>query len=194
MINLITLLRVILLAPLVWLLVTAGKSWAVEGIFIAAGISDWADGWLARRLGQTSKFGAMLDQICDKIFITGTLVAMVAAGMFGKAMIRVAPVFLIIAREFAVSGWREYAAQMGRAVPVDKLGKIKTITQFVAIACWLCPPIADDPDPQWLQSVQMYIVLIALFGLWLAAILGIISAVNYFRAGAQKVPVKSSAE
>jgi len=184
MINFITLLRVVLLAPLAWLLVNAGeKTWAVEGIFLLAGVTDWADGYLARRLRRTSKFGAMLDQICDKIFIIGTLVAMAAAGLLQNVML--IPVLLIIAREFAVAGWREYMAQQGRAVPVDKLGKLKTVTQFFGLALMLVPVAGD---------VCIEINHVGAAMVWISAIMGLVSAVNYFRAGMKKVPGHFSAE
>jgi len=172
MINLITLLRVILLLPLVWVMLAAGpeKSWAALAIFALAGATDFLDGFLARKLKQTSKLGAMLDQICDKIFIIGTLVAMAAAGLLQNGML--IPVFLIIAREFAVTGWREYTAQQGRAIPVDKLGKLKTITQFAAIALILIPPNGTE----WLVEVNHLGAML----LWFAATLGLISAWNYF--------------
>jgi len=175
MINLITLLRVILLLPLVWVMLAAAaeKSWAALTIFALAGATDFLDGYLARRLKQTSKFGAMLDQICDKIFIVGTLVAMAAAGLLQNLML--IPVFLIIVREFAVAGWREYAAQQGRAIPVDKLGKLKTITQFAALALILIPASGTG----WLVEVNHMGAML----LWFAALLAIVSAVNYFRAG-----------
>jgi len=186
MINLITLLRVILLLPLVWVMLAAlpEKSWAALAIFVLAGATDFLDGFLARKLKQISAFGAMLDQICDKIFIVCTLVAMAAAGLLQNWML--IPVFLIIAREFAVAGMREYAAQQGRTIPVDKLGKIKTVTQFIAIAGLLCPEFAYlDEGHDTLAMINIGIFLTGCLLLWLAAILGCISAINYFRSGSR---------
>lgn len=74
MINLLTISRVFLLLPLAWLMLGGEKSWSVVALFIIAGLTDFLDGFLARRLGKTSTFGALLDQICDKIFIIGILV------------------------------------------------------------------------------------------------------------------------
>lgn len=171
MINFITVLRVFLLLPLAAVMLTGEKTWTAVAIFAIAGITDWADGWLARRLKQTSTFGAMLDQICDKIFIVGTLVLMTAAGMLEKLML--VPVLGIIAREFFVAGWREYAAQTARAIPVDKFGKVKTTLQFSAILLMLVP-VAGMPCV-WINHVGAG-------ALWVAAGLGVISAARYFSA------------
>jgi CDP-diacylglycerol--glycerol-3-phosphate 3-phosphatidyltransferase len=170
MINLLTLVRVLLLFPLAWvLLMTRDQSWTATVIFIAAAMTDLLDGYLARRLNKVSLLGAMLDQICDKIFIIGTLVAMAAAGLLENLML--IPVFLIIAREFAVAGLREYAALNRHRLPVDKLGKYKTAAQFLAIAWMLVPPLGMT-SIVWFNHAGAAL-------LWLAAILGIISAVNY---------------
>jgi CDP-diacylglycerol--glycerol-3-phosphate 3-phosphatidyltransferase len=170
MINLLTMVRVALLLPLAWLLLTTREqSLAGMIIFMVSGLTDMLDGYLARKLQKITLFGAMLDQICDKIFIIGTLVAMAAAGLLENLML--VPVFLIIAREFAVAGLREYAAINRHRLPVDKLGKYKTATQFLAIAWMLMPPMG---------IVWMVWINHAGAGLlWIAAILGIVSAARY---------------
>lgn len=172
MINFITLLRVFLLLPLAWVLVvTRAQSWAAVALFALAGITDFLDGYLARKLKRTSAFGAMLDQICDKIFIIGTLVAMTAAGLLENMML--VPVFLIITRELAVAGLREYAAGHARAIPVDKLGKLKTALQFGAIL-WMLLPVSG--------AACVWINHIGAGALWVAAAMGIYSGVRYFSA------------
>lgn len=185
--NYLCLLRLLLLLPLAWAMLELPQNsyWPLI-IFIAAGVTDFLDGFLARKLGQASLFGAMLDQISDKIFIVGTLLLLVAKYQDMSGLIPlILPGLLIIAREFLVSGLREYAAQQGRAIPVDKLGKIKTAAQFIAIGCWLCPPLLvfDNADAsEILRGVEMLRQLLAFAGLWLAAILGWISAARYFSA------------
>jgi len=172
LINLLTVSRVLLLVPLGWVLAaTRAPSWAAFAIFIAAGVTDFLDGYLARKLKQTSAFGAMLDQICDKIFIIGTLTAAAAAGLLQNLML--VPMLLIITREFAVAGLREYAAQNARTIPVDKLGKFKTMTQFFAIALMLIP-MGGAEFIVWFNHVGAVL-------LWISALLGIISAVRYLR-------------
>lgn len=113
----------------------------------------------------------MLDQICDKIFIIGTLTAAAAAGLLQNLML--VPMLLIITREFAVAGLREYAAQNARTIPVDKLGKFKTMTQFFAIALMLIP-MGGAEFIVWFNHVGAVL-------LWISALLGIISAVRYLR-------------
>jgi CDP-diacylglycerol--glycerol-3-phosphate 3-phosphatidyltransferase len=168
MINFITLLRIILLLPLAWVILMGGEhSWAAAMLFALGGITDWADGWLARRMHKTSTFGAMLDQICDKIFIVAVMVLIVAAGMLQNLML--VPVLLIIAREFAVAGLREYTAQQGRVIAVDKLGKIKTAVQFIALFLILIPQ----------QEILGHVGALLL---WLSAMLAWISAARYFHA------------
>jgi CDP-diacylglycerol--glycerol-3-phosphate 3-phosphatidyltransferase len=176
MINLLSLARVLLLFPMAWLLVIGHQqSWPAWIIFIMAGITDFLDGYLARKFHMTSALGAMLDQICDKIFIIGVLVAMVAAGLLQNLML--IPVFLIIAREFLVAGLREYAAQQVRSVPVDQFGKIKTTLQFLALALLLMP-VGLMPWHSWLNHAGA-------IGLWLAMILGLISAWRYAASAAR---------
>lgn len=183
MINVLTLLRIILLLPLGWaMFALPATSWVPLIIFIAAGLTDFLDGFLARKMHKTSAFGAMLDQICDKIFIVSTLVFVVAQA--GAMIALIVPVILIIIREFLVSGCREYAAQRGTPIPVDQFGKIKTVSQFVAITCMLCPSFVDfnSAAPEWIKILQIAIIFCSLIGLWIAVILGWISAWRYFSA------------
>lgn len=183
MINLLTLLRIVLLLPLGWaMFALPATSWVPLIIFVVAGLTDFLDGFLARKLNQTSAFGAMLDQICDKIFIVSTLVFVVAQS--GGMIALIVPIILIIIREFLVSGCREYAAQQGTPIPVDQFGKIKTVSQFIAITCMLCPNFVDfNADaPEALKLFQIAIIFCSLIGLWIAVILGWISAWRYMRS------------
>lgn len=136
---------------------------------MAAGLTDFLDGYLARKLGRTTALGAMLDQIADKIFITGALVCMVGVGLLQGIMI--IPVLIILAREFAVSGLREYAAQHVRPLPVDALGKVKTLVQFFSIALILLPTSGVDWGV-WIKHLGAGL-------LWLAAMLAVLSGVRY---------------
>ncbi|MDB5776227.1 MAG: pgsA [Herbaspirillum sp.] len=99
-------------------------------IFVVAAITDWFDGFLARRWDQTSAFGAFLDPVADKLMVTGALLVLVHLG-------RVHPViaFVIIGREITISALREWMAQIGasKSVAVSSLGKIKTAAQMIAI-------------------------------------------------------------
>ncbi|MBB5392834.1 MULTISPECIES: CDP-diacylglycerol--glycerol-3-phosphate 3-phosphatidyltransferase [unclassified Herbaspirillum] len=99
-------------------------------VFIVAALTDWFDGFLARRWNQTSAFGAFLDPVADKLMVTGALLVLVHLG-------RVHPIiaFIIIGREIAISALREWMAQIGasKSVAVSSLGKIKTTAQMLAI-------------------------------------------------------------
>jgi cardiolipin synthase len=99
-------------------------------MFIAFAITDWADGWLARRLNQTSSFGAFLDPVADKFLVCAALLVLVELDR-----VNALGALVIIGREIAISALREWMAQIGaaRSVAVHMLGKVKTTVQMVAI-------------------------------------------------------------
>jgi cardiolipin synthase len=107
-----------------------GKGAASSAIFIIAAVTDWFDGFLARRWNETSSFGAFLDPVADKLMVAGALLVLV---QFRETNAVVA--FIIIGREIAISALREWMAQIGasKSVAVSSLGKIKTTAQMVAI-------------------------------------------------------------
>jgi CDP-diacylglycerol--glycerol-3-phosphate 3-phosphatidyltransferase len=99
-------------------------------VFVAAAVTDWFDGWLARRLGQVSAFGAFLDPVADKLLVCAALVLLLQLQRV-DALVAV----VIIGREIAISALREWMAGMGAtaSVAVHSLGKLKTVSQLVAI-------------------------------------------------------------
>lgn len=99
-------------------------------IFIIAAVTDWFDGFLARRWNQTSSFGAFLDPVADKLMVAGALLVLVELGRVNAVV-----AFIIIGREITISALREWMAQIGasKSVAVSSLGKIKTTAQMVAI-------------------------------------------------------------
>ncbi|MEN9316735.1 MAG: CDP-diacylglycerol--glycerol-3-phosphate 3-phosphatidyltransferase [Pseudomonadota bacterium] len=103
---------------------------AGTSLFVAAAVTDWFDGWLARRLGQTSAFGAFLDPVADKLLVCAALVLLLDLNRV-DALVAV----VIIGREIAISSLREWMAQIGasRSVAVHMLGKAKTVAQMTAI-------------------------------------------------------------
>src|SRR5690242_1493398 len=135
--NLLTWLRIVLI-PLFVGVFYFEKSWVSEPnqnlvatiIFTAAAITDWLDGWLARRMNQTSAFGAFLDPVADKLMVAAALIMLV-----GLQRVEDWVAVVIIGREIAISALREWMAQVGAAksVAVNMLGKIKTVAQMVAI-------------------------------------------------------------
>ncbi|MGH8629379.1 MAG: CDP-diacylglycerol--glycerol-3-phosphate 3-phosphatidyltransferase [Burkholderiales bacterium] len=139
--NLLTWLR-ILLIPLLLLVYYLPQDWVPEhnrnilatAIFVLAAITDWLDGWLARTLKQTSPFGAFLDPVADKLMVSTALIMLVWLGRC-EAFIAA----IIIGREIAISALREWMAKIGesRSVAVSMVGKLKTVSQMVAVALLL---------------------------------------------------------
>lgn len=104
------------------------------GLFIVVALTDWADGWLARRLNQTSSFGAFLDPVADKFLVCASLLILLELGRVNALV-----ALIIIGREIAISALREWMAQIGasRSVAVHMLGKAKTAVQMAAIVLLL---------------------------------------------------------
>ncbi len=139
------------------------------GLFLLAALSDWLDGWLARRLGQTSAFGAFLDPVADKLIVATALVELVAQGRLDTWI-----AVVIIGREIAVSALREWMAGIGSrtSVAVNVLGKVKTAVQMTAILLLLYnAPLAGLPLAAAGQQLAI-----------LAAVLTMISMLVYLRA------------
>lgn len=106
------------------------RNLAATAIFVAAALTDWADGYLARKLDQTSAFGAFLDPVADKLMVAAALIVLVQLGRVDAIVATI-----IIGREITISALREWMAKIGaaRSVAVSMLGKIKTTAQMVAI-------------------------------------------------------------
>ncbi|MBU6440530.1 MAG: CDP-diacylglycerol--glycerol-3-phosphate 3-phosphatidyltransferase [Betaproteobacteria bacterium] len=106
------------------------RNLAAALLFVVAGLTDWFDGFLARRWNQTSAFGAFLDPVADKLMVSAALLVLLQLGRIGSLV-----ALIIIGREIAISALREWMARIGRsrAVAVNWLGKVKTATQMVAI-------------------------------------------------------------
>ncbi len=138
--NLLTLLRIISIPIFVgaYYLPYACAHLLTTGIFLFAALTDWLDGYLARKLNQSSAFGAFLDPVADKLMVVAALVLLVSDGrlvyMFDSRLFAIV-VLIIIGREIAVSALREWMADLGKraSVAVSYLGKFKTIGQMVAI-------------------------------------------------------------
>ena len=135
--NVITLSRIIMIPLIVGIfflpdewLSFSGKNIAATAIFIFAALTDWLDGYLARKLNQMSAFGAFLDPVADKFLVTAALLVLVHLGRLHAFI-----ALVIIGREIAISALREWMAQIGaaRSVAVHMLGKVKTVVQMIAI-------------------------------------------------------------
>ena len=175
--NLLTLGRIALVPFFVaafWLPEPA-LHWAAFGLFALAGVTDWLDGWLARRTGQVSDFGRFLDPIADKILVAAALVMLAATDRLSDAGVIAA--LIILVRELAVAGLREFLAGTA-ALPVSPLAKWKTAAQFLAIAVLL---IAGA----FANGAALAVAGEAL--LWLAALLAVVTGAAYLRAGLRKM-------
>lgn len=132
--NLLTWLRVLAIPLLIALFYLPLRqetiNLAATLLFVAAAVTDWVDGYLARKLGQTSAFGAFLDPVADKLLVSAALIMLVAAGRT-EAIVAL----IIIGREITISALREWMAQIGAraSVAVHSIGKLKTAAQLVAI-------------------------------------------------------------
>lgn len=160
----LTLLRIALI-PIFVLCFYAPVSWAniaATAVFSFAAITDWFDGYLARRLGQTSAFGAFLDPVADKLMVAVALVMLVEATPTPWMTM---PAAVIIGREIAVSALREWMAEIGHSsrVSVNLLGKVKTTAQMTALILLIFS------EPLWLIPTRTlgYIALYIAAGLTL---------------------------
>ena len=150
----------------------AARWWAF-GIYVAATISDFFDGYLARIWKQSSRFGAMLDPIADKLLVAACLLLLAADGTIAGWTIWAA--IIILCREILVSGLREYLAELKVSVPVTQIAKWKTAAQMVAIGFLLTGPAGDKILP--------YNTEIGIGLLWFAALITLYTGYDYFRAG-----------
>ena len=173
--TLLTLLRIFFVPLLVALLVQGKVSLNLLGvvvsselvalaIFLAAAITDLLDGYLARRWGQITTVGTLLDPIADKLLISSALIALVQVDMVPAWL-----VIVIVGREFAVSGLRSIAASVGYTIQASDLGKTKMVTQVVAVSLYLLAMRWPRLQP-WAAACMWGV---AGFALW--------SAAGYFR-------------
>ena len=147
-------------------------------MFVVVALTDWLDGWLARRLNQTSAFGAFLDPVADKFLVCASLLVLVELSRV-HALIAL----VIIGREIAISSLREWMAQIGaaRSVAVHMLGKLKTVVQMVAI-----PFLLFHGSLFGLIDTQQW----GTWLIWLAAVLTIWSMVYYLQKALPEIRAK----
>src|SRR5687768_17416768 len=172
--NTLTLVRMFLVPLLVVVLLTEFEGRRVFGvsrelvaaaIFGLASLTDWLDGYLARRRRQVTWFGQMLDPIADKLLTSAAFISLVQLGLAPAWMVA-----LIIGREFAITGLRSYAHTRGIAMPASPLGKIKMISQVTAILLLI---LGWGPLP-WLAPIGHV-------ALWVVMVAAVASAVDYYR-------------
>ena len=174
--NLVTLLRILLIPLIVgifylpdeWLSFEA-RNIAATGVFIFAAITDWLDGYLARKLNQMSAFGAFFDPVADKLVVVGALIVLLYLNRVDMVV-----ALIIIGREIAISALREWMATLGHAksVAVAFVGKLKTVLQMVAIPLLLFgDELFGFLDTHALGTICIYV----------AALLTVVSMLYYLR-------------
>ena len=185
--NILTLSRVAVIPVLVALffLETANGQWIACGIFVFSAITDFFDGFLARSLGQTTAFGTFLDPVADKLLVASALLIMVAFGQIAGVV--VIPAIIILCREILVSGLREYPSSFAVSLPVSNLAKWKTTLQMAAICILIVGDAAHPLIPDLIP-----VRLIGEVGLWVAAIVTIITGSEYLRIGLRHMDQKNT--
>ena len=172
--NLLTMSRILVILPIVALFFVAGDAarWITLGLYAAACVTDFFDGYIARSMGQISKLGRFLDPVADKLLVAAVIFMLVATDRIEGLV--VLPALVILIREILVSGLREHLATLSVSVPVSRLAKWKTSIQMLSLGFL----IVHDASPEWIPSV-----LIGETGLWIAALLTLIPGYDYLRAG-----------
>jgi CDP-diacylglycerol--glycerol-3-phosphate 3-phosphatidyltransferase len=163
--NSLTLLRIFLVPILVVVLLTKfyGKEFVGLAIFLLAAITDFLDGFFARRYNRMTRLGALLDPIADKLLMSAAFISLVELGLARAWMI-----VIIIGREFAVSGLRSIAAQQGVTIAASPLGKGKMISQVIAISLLILGYQLGE------------FLFIGTIALWIVMIFALASGVDYF--------------
>ncbi|HEY1928566.1 MAG TPA: CDP-diacylglycerol--glycerol-3-phosphate 3-phosphatidyltransferase [Caulobacteraceae bacterium] len=145
--------------------------------FVVAALTDFVDGWIARRLNAVTIWGAILDPIADKVLVCGVVLGLLTLG--GNGMVAI-PAALILFREFTVSALREVAAGKGISLPVTLLAKWKTALQLVAlgaellVACWGAFGLPSDPSTLGVATTVANVLL------WIAALITVITGAQYW--------------
>jgi len=173
--NLLTYARIVAVPAVVLCFYIPGDAGRIIAlvIFVAAAITDFFDGYLARAWQQQSALGRMLDPIADKLLVAASLLVLVADGTIAGWSLWAA--VIILSREILVSGLREFLGGVAVSVPVSRLAKWKTTFQMVALAFLLIGPAGE---PAFAYTMEVGLSL-----LWLAAILTLYTGYDYFRAG-----------
>ena len=166
--NKLTVLRVIMVPFFVFFMLTdvggAANKWIALVLFIVASLTDMLDGKIARKYNLVTNFGKFMDPLADKLLVCSAMICLV-----DLKLIPVWVVLIIIAREFIISGFRLVAAGKGNVIAAGIAGKIKTVTQLVAISIMLL----DDPIEKW-TGIPVGLIL-----LYISAALSIWSCAEY---------------
>ena len=182
--NSITLTRILSIPLLIWLLSTnhfhafdGEQELLASALFIAASITDGIDGYLARRRGQITTMGILLDPLADKLLIAAAFIALV---QFNPSLVPAWIAVVIIAREFLVSGLRSIASSEGFTIEASDLGKFKMVVQIVSVVTVILA--RRWPEFPVYRSYIFSVDWIARFAIWFMVALSLVSAGDYFYA------------
>jgi CDP-diacylglycerol--glycerol-3-phosphate 3-phosphatidyltransferase len=185
--NLLTISRVPLMFMVVGLMYAEFPYAATFAfwLYIAAALTDWLDGKIARERGEVSAFGRFMDSVIDKVMVIGLMIALVndSANFMGHDITAMVLLLCILCREFAVSGLRAAVAVKGHVVEADTGGKVKTFVQLNAIG-WLIGARMLIQDSQFTGDDRHWVTGVRLIGIGLfalSAVLTITSGISYFR-------------
>jgi CDP-diacylglycerol--glycerol-3-phosphate 3-phosphatidyltransferase len=179
--NSITMSRIAMIPLLLWIL-SPHFPWQTGGaqeitasvLFVLASITDGLDGYLARRHGQITTMGMLLDPLADKIMVTGALIALVA---YNPQVVKVWIAVVIIAREFLISGLRSIASSEGFTIQASDLGKLKTVVQIVSVVSAI---LAHRWDQWQIGVLVIPVKWYAVAAIYFTVLVSTISAVDYF--------------
>lgn len=163
--NAVTMARVVALPVLIALILGRGNEWPALGLWVVLAGTDFADGWLARRHG-TTRSGAFLDPLADKVIVLGAMAALVATALMWWV-----PVAVIAVREVALSVYRSYVGRLGVSVPARLQAKVKTWVQDIAVGLALAPVAGEA-----YRSLRVGV-------LWVAVVLTVVTGAQYLWDG-----------
>ncbi len=172
--NILTVSRILAIPAIcaAFYLPGAWSAWVPLALFALAGITDWFDGYLARKWGQMSDLGRFLDPVADKLLVAAVIMMLIAFERIDRITCLAAVV--IMCREVTVTGLREFLAELRVSVPVSQLAKWKTTLQLVALGALILAGAL--PAQYWIKEV-------GLLSLWAAAVLTVITGWDYLRVG-----------
>jgi CDP-diacylglycerol--glycerol-3-phosphate 3-phosphatidyltransferase len=179
--NSITMSRIVMIPLLLWIL-SPHFPWQGGGaqeltasiLFVLASITDGLDGYLARRRGQITTMGMLLDPLADKIMVTGAIIALVA---YNPHVVKVWIAVVIISREFLISGLRSIASSEGFTIQASDLGKLKTVVQIVSVTSAI---LAHRWDHWQIGVLVIPVMWYAVAAVYFTVVVSSISAIDYF--------------
>ncbi|HUV69044.1 MAG TPA: CDP-diacylglycerol--glycerol-3-phosphate 3-phosphatidyltransferase [Terracidiphilus sp.] len=179
--NSITMSRIVMIPLLLWIL-SSHFPWQANGaqeilasvLFVMASITDGLDGYLARKRGQITTMGMLLDPLADKIMVTGAIIALVA---YNPEVVKVWIAVVIVAREFLISGLRSIASSEGFTIQASDLGKLKTVVQIVSVTAAI---LAHRWDHWQIGVLVIPVMWYAVAAIYFTVLVSTISAIDYF--------------